>query len=455
MPPLRLQSALRKIHDLLAAGAIDPGLQLARIQSMERNIGLPVRALLIVAVVYYLFLSRGLPDTPAESDPLLELERWLLTTYLGISLAASVALFFMRKVGWGLMRWVVFIVSLMDGFFLAAISAAAGGYASPVYWAFLGLLIRNAVSVPVAALQIILNLSVCGLYLAAGLIETTWLRIEAATLPPAEGDTEVFVLRAVLLVLLSACCYGVQVLYDRNLRAQEEAREHRGRQEQLHAAGRLAAAIAHQIKNPLAIINNAAFNLQNSPLHADPTAAAQLQIIREEVERSDRIITQIVGYAQLSEGKVERLDVAAAADRALVQVFPPALASGVTIERDYPSPAPSLVMQRGHLEDIFVNLFKNAREAVATGGRIRVTMAPTSGGRLVIVVEDDGPGIPPELRERVFEPYFTTKARGSGLGLAIVKHNVELYGGTARVESGLGKGARFVLEFPTKTPSLP
>ena len=69
---------------------------------------------------------------------------------------------------------------------------------------------------------------------------------------------------------------------------------------------------------------------------------------------------------------------------------------------------------------------------------------------LRIAIRDDGPGIPPEKQEKIFEAYYTTKEKGTGLGLATVKHNVELYGGSVRIESGLGKGARFVLVFPAK-----
>ena len=76
-------------------------------------------------------------------------------------------------------------------------------------------------------------------------------------------------------------------------------------------------------------------------------------------------------------------------------------------------------------------------------------------GRAVLRIADSGPGIPPDKRERIFEAYYTTKERGTGLGLSMVKHNTELYGGTVRVESGLGKGAKFTLVFPAKTLMKP
>ena len=475
-------STLKRIPALLAADKLDTEQQLARIQSMERNIGLPIRAGIVAVLLYFLYFSRSsgspssLPGTvwealffskwlgkaTSESEVMLVLINWLSSVYLLVSLVSSVLLFYMRRVGWGVIRWVVFIVSLSDGLFLAALTLMTGGYESALYWLFLGLVIRNAVSVPVAPLQILLNLSVCVSFVIGSLLEPAALEMASELIDAGPNVIsarmvlspagEPFLLRLVLLLLLSACCYGIQVIFDRNVRVQEEARQFQARQQQLQSAGRLAAEIAHQLKNPLAIINNAAFNLQQLTVCKQPDAAQQVQMIREEVDRSDRIITQVMGYAQLIEGKVERVNVVEEMEKALEQVFPPALKLAVKVRRNFAKDLPLLLIQRRHLSEVLVNLLLNAREATAGQGSIEIAIAHTSAERMVITVADDGPGIPPERRVQVFEPYFTTKAKGTGLGLAIVKHNTELYGGTARVESELGKGARFVLEFPTRTP---
>ena len=96
-------------------------------------------------------------------------------------------------------------------------------------------------------------------------------------------------------------------------------------------------------------------------------------------------------------------------------------------------------MQRGHLSEIMVNLLQNAREALGENGNVFITADCRRDHSVEISVRDDGPGIPPDKIERIFEAYYTTKENGTGLGLAIVKHNVELYGGTVRVESGAWK----------------
>jgi signal transduction histidine kinase len=259
-------------------------------------------------------------------------------------------------------------------------------------------------------------------------------------------------LRLLLLVLITLCCYGVQVLLERQRMAEEEAREFAVREGQLRSAGRLAAEFAHQIKNPLAIINNAVFSLRRAAKEGKPLAHAQLEIIEEEVQKSDRIITELMGYAQLSEGRVERINVTEELDRAIAQVFPAAAAYPVKIHRDFAPNLPPLLMQRRHAAETFLNLLQNGREALdAKGGHIFVTARCRHDYAIEVTIADDGPGIAPSRQELVFEAYYTTKTKGTGLGLASVKNNVELYGGSVRVESELGKGARFVLVFPART----
>ena len=269
--------------------------------------------------------------------------------------------------------------------------------------------------------------------------------LSAATL------AEPLFVRLALLALMSVCSYGVQVLFERQRKAEEEAREFAMREGQLHAAGRLAAEFAHQVKNPLAIINNAAFSLQRALKAGRPLPAEQVQIIQEEVEHSDRIITQIMGYAQLSEGRVEKLNVIEELENAIRLVFPPAAGFPVTIHRDYGPEFPPLLMLRRHVSETFLNLLQNAREALeGQRGNVYVSAHCRSDYSIEVVIRDDGPGIAPDKMRRIFEPYYSTKPKGTGLGLATVKHNVELYGGSVKVESELGKGARFILIFSAR-----
>jgi signal transduction histidine kinase len=255
-----------------------------------------------------------------------------------------------------------------------------------------------------------------------------------------------------LLLLMTVCSYGVQVLLVKQRQAEEEAREFAVREGQLRSAGRMAAEFVHQIKNPLAIINNAAFSLQRALKDGRDSAGEQVRIIQEEVERSDRIITQIMGYAQLSEGRVEKLEVVEELNAAIERVFPPGADYPIRVHRDIASSFPPLLMQRRHVNETFINILQNARDAMeGRAGNIYITARCRPDLSVEVTIRDDGPGIPPERHERVFEAYYTTKEKGTGLGLATVKHNVELYGGTVRLESELGKGACFVLLFPARS----
>ena len=158
-----------------------------------------------------------------------------------------------------------------------------------------------------------------------------------------------------------------------------------------------------------------------------------------------------MGYAQLSEGRVEKLDVLEELKRAVQEIFPHGAANEIKLHCDFAASFPPLLMQRRHFSEAVGNLLQNAREAVRGAGNVWLAARCLGDYTVEVTVRDDGPGIAPEKQERIFEAYYTTKERGTGLGLSVVKHNVELYGGNVRVESALGKGAKFVLLFPAKT----
>jgi len=449
--------------------APDPTEARTRIRSMERNLGLPVRAAVIALLFYYLFFSNWFEDLSLGSDTardipprevMMDIVRRFFLVYVVVNVGFASLMLGMQQLPHTWIQRVVFTVAWIDTLFLGGLTVATGGFDSILYWVFLGLVLRNAVSTPDATRQIALNLFVTVCYAFAGvgdivlnnwevplLDEKVWLAIEQGL----AAESEPFALRLVVLLLMTFCCYGVEVLLDKLRLANQEAREYALRQQQFEATGRLAAEIAHQLKNPLGIINNAAFTLQRT-VREGKTITQQIRIIREEVERSDRIITELMGYARLSEGRIEKVVISEVLDHALEQVFPPAAKYEVQIEREYAPALPPLLLQRGHISEVFMNLLINAREAMNGTGTVKVTTAYYGESYTVVVtIADTGPGIPPEKLPKIFEPYFTTKEKGSGLGLAIVKHNTEIYGGTVAVESELGKGTCFTIKLPAKT----
>ena len=473
-----------------------------RIQVMERDIILPLKAAGIGMLIYSFYFTPWIGKVLGELDIAVESTQYFFLIYIAVSVGVAWLLFSMRRLPLPLVQWTVFVSCLVDGIFLSSLTVVTGGLESIVFFLFLAMIARGAVSVPRGTSQIMLNLTLAACYLLSGMIDislgqtlrpdrlgggkrgptveeqlvtrlTEELKLTTEQQPKVKAlleeasaqqqelrsDTtlpispkEVLVLRVALLVMMTLCCYTVQVLLQRQKLVLDQESEFALRENQLRSAGRLAAEFAHQIKNPLAIINTAAFSLQRGRKDGKAEAASHLRIIQEEVERADRIITQVMGYAQLSEGRVEKLDVKEEIDRAIREAFPPGSLFPVQVQREFDPEFPPLLMQRRHAADIFTNLLLNAREALdGVGGRIFVSARCLGDHSIQVSVRDDGPGIPSDKLEQIFEAYYTTKEKGTGLGLATVKHNVELYGGTVRVESELGKGACFTVLFPART----
>ncbi len=449
----------KRLLALLEIPAPDRRQLLERVQMMERDLVLPAKVIVIFILVTSFYLTPWTGSVLGSIEVAVEWTRYYLTIYLLVNVIAALLLLNLNRLPAPLLQWTVFITCLMDGILLAGITVVTLDFASILYWLlFLILIVRNAISVPQGVSQLALNFLTGLGYLMAGIGEgyvfdnlSDKNQQALEQLGHTTLSAEVVVLRLALLWFMALCCYGVQLLHERERRTVEEAREFALREGQLRSAGRLAAEFAHQIKNPLAIINNAAFSLQRALKHAKPETLKPVEIIQEEVAHADQIITQVMGYAQLSEGRVEKLDVLEEINQAIDEVLPSAVPTGIRVHRQFDRVFPPLLMQRRHLADALVNVLQNAREALNGSGNIHVTAVCHADYSVEISIADDGPGVAPEKQEKIFDAYYTTKPRGTGLGLAMVKHNVELYGGTVRVESGLGKGAKFVLLFPAKT----
>lgn len=447
-----MKSQLQGVWSLLAAPEPTLALAASRLRLVERDVGLPVKGGLLLAVGWFLFFSLNIESLANTSEVGLEVVRSLqqiFIAYATLSAVLALPVWAFRRIPLKALQWTIFTAAVADAVFLAALTLVTDGFDSILFWAFPILVVRNALSMPVAPLQIALNLLLVCAYVAAGILDLYILQLDERA--EVFRATEPFLLRIFLLVLLGGVCFSLQVLLDRERERQSEGAEYALRREQMRTAGRLAAEIAHQLKNPLGIINNAAYTLQRLSVGADDGGRSSLQIIRDEVERSDRILTDLIGFAQLAEGHVERLDVVEELEAAIERVFPAGSGFGTRVERNYLPPTPVLMLSRRSLGEIFDNLLKNARDVLGGGGSVRVTAKYGPEFDVEVTVEDDGPGVPPENRERIFEAYFTTKPGGTGLGLAIVKQNVEMFGGRVAVESGVGKGTRFLLSFPGLT----
>jgi len=303
-----------RFRDLLRPPPPDPAQELFRLKYVERDVILAIKALCFAFLIYYFYFTSWSAEIQTAKQIAESMTQKAFGFYLALNIALAIYLIKSRRLSlvWG--RRVIFVMSVLDSLFLAALTLISypGGFDSALYWVFLGLIIRNAVSFPIARVQIVLNVTLILGFICAGVAHARIVRNDLLELTPStqsamksitepEPEAEPVVLRITVLVFMMASCYGLQVLFGKARLAEEESRESVARQEQLRAAGRLAAEIAHQMKNPLGIINNAAFALQRSVAAGKPIPLPQLDIIREEVARSDRIITELMRRVRSSD----------------------------------------------------------------------------------------------------------------------------------------------------------
>lgn len=231
-------------------------------------------------------------------------------------------------------------------------------------------------------------------------------------------------------------------------RVEAEAR----RTERLAALGQLSAGLAHEIRNPLGIIKGSAESLGQRLASNDAIAVELAGYISSEVNRLNSIVTRFLDFARPHELEKHSEEITPLVERALQAARDRWPEAKVEVERQYAAGLAPVPVDAGLCEQVFVNLVMNAYEAMSEqGGKLRVSIrAANSQGRggVEVDIEDSGPGVPPHLREQIFNPFFTTKKTGVGLGLSIVSKIVDGHRGWIRVRSEPGKGACFRVFLP-------
>jgi signal transduction histidine kinase len=219
--------------------------------------------------------------------------------------------------------------------------------------------------------------------------------------------------------------------------------------EKLAALGQLAAAIAHEVRNPLAVIRSAAQNLRDTVPANDLDARRACTFITQEADRLGNLINALLAFARPVHISPMRMPIAELFERVVNATGEEVSAKQVRVERpaNRELDAIDIEVDADLMTQVLVGLVDNAVEAVATGGEIKLGVFANEG-QIELAVADSGPGVPAELRGRVFEPFFTTRAAGIGLGLAIARQIVEAHGGSIRVGQSISGGARFSVILP-------
>lgn len=232
-------------------------------------------------------------------------------------------------------------------------------------------------------------------------------------------------------------------LLEENLRLERELAE----RERLASLGRMAATVAHEIKNPLSAIKSIA-QVMREDESLRHEYERDLGLIVGETDRLSQSVTQLLSFARKESPAAQPLSVDELI-RSVADLFrASAREQGIILNCEVKVQAELTGKSVSALRDALSNLLLNALQATPQGGRVELVAAPANGD-LVISVQDSGSGVPVDLRERIWEPFFTTRQRGTGLGLAIVRKRVQEVGGSASLEvTHNGRGALFQLRVP-------
>jgi two-component system sensor histidine kinase PilS (NtrC family) len=221
------------------------------------------------------------------------------------------------------------------------------------------------------------------------------------------------------------------------------------RQDRLAAVGRVAASIAHEIRNPLAAMRGS-IQVLRSEMDGDSSQAELMEIILRESDRLNRIITDYLSYARPRSRAPESVDVRELVRETFTLLrHSPEIKDGHSLEEDYPDEAMVLNADASQLKQVFWNIARNALQAMPEGGMLRAELHRSVGNRVRITFTDSGVGMSPEQVEHLFEP-FSSRTGGTGLGLSIVYQIIRDHGGTINVRSREGQGTTIAIELPSE-----
>ena len=229
-----------------------------------------------------------------------------------------------------------------------------------------------------------------------------------------------------------------------------QVEEHLRQNERLSTLGLLAAEVAHEIRNPLTVMKMLFHSLELQ-FKADDPRARDAEVVTEKMEQLNKIVDQLLGYARSTEPTFELADINELLEDVLLLTRHKLKQQRVELRTDFATQLPKVRIDRGQIEQACLNLILNAAEAMPNGGVLTVASALHSSSSIVLTFADTGVGMTTERRQRLFEPFLTTKARGTGLGLAIVhKIVVDAHGGRIEVQSERGRGTTLRVLLPAR-----
>ncbi len=234
----------------------------------------------------------------------------------------------------------------------------------------------------------------------------------------------------------------------------EEAHFQLVQSEKIASVGRMAAGVAHEINNPLSGIMIYAELIKKNLLNAEDQNNQNIDDIQEIIDqtlRCKKIVSELLEFSRQTVGKVTSFGIEELIDKSLNLLINQALFQNVEVVKEIKAPMPPVAGDLGQLQQVFTNLFINAADAMEGKGQLKISAGFDEKREFFIIkVSDTGPGIPDDLKDKIFDIFFTTKpvGKGTGLGLSITKNIIELHGGNIMVDSKPGKGTAFSIELP-------
>ena len=233
----------------------------------------------------------------------------------------------------------------------------------------------------------------------------------------------------------------------------ERSQEHLLQSGKWAMVGKLAAGVAHSIRNPLTSVNMRLFSLKRS-LAMSPSEKEDFEVISEEIRHIDSIMRNFLEFSRPPKLKMQRLSPSDVVDSALTLLRQRLDLFGVRVELKRKEHLPETWADPEQLKEVLVNLLLNACEAMVSGGKIVIQegkgQVAAVGPVVFLRLSDTGPGIPQSIQDNVFQPFYSTKEEGTGLGLAIAARIVEDHGGWLDLISKEGQGAAFIITLPLK-----
>jgi signal transduction histidine kinase len=233
----------------------------------------------------------------------------------------------------------------------------------------------------------------------------------------------------------------------------EESREHLQQTEKLVMVGKLAAGVAHSVRNPLTSVKMRLFSLQRS-LEMTPVQREDFEVISEEISHIDTILRNFLEFSRRPKLKFHPADPAEVVDMAIQLLRYRFESNGIEVTVQKNTKLHHIMLDADHLKEVLVNILENACDVLPEGGKIDIALeegyVEPASYVLVIRITDNGPGIPEAIQADIFQPFFSTKEEGTGLGLSIAKRFVEEHGGWLNVKSREGSGTSFIITLPIK-----